>query len=255
MSQRETLDRLVASYPGGAHYAEAQFRRAEIFFSAQRYADAERAAPPPIELREIEAVDVLLHEERSRGCPLRSGDVTRPAFGGSASTTDRSHVACLGLAGGIGVRLASVLRELAGVERAHDARARDAGHEAGFLEDASGCPLRVALAECAAERLDDHGRCKHLVLREPDLAHAPFPEEADDVVAGMAEGSPDAHGVDDGPFDARRQLWPSPAPLIRSSAPDPPVEGRLRARDGGRPWRPPPTGPRRPRHRGRSPRR
>jgi tetratricopeptide (TPR) repeat protein len=39
----ETLDRLVASHPGGAHYAEAQFRRGEIFFSAQRYADAERA--------------------------------------------------------------------------------------------------------------------------------------------------------------------------------------------------------------------
>ncbi|HEX9772116.1 MAG TPA: tetratricopeptide repeat protein [Steroidobacteraceae bacterium] len=39
----ETLDRLVATHPGGAHYAEAQFRRGEIFFSAQRYADAERA--------------------------------------------------------------------------------------------------------------------------------------------------------------------------------------------------------------------
>ena len=39
----ETLDRLVASHPNGAHYAEAQFRRGEIFFSAQRYADAERA--------------------------------------------------------------------------------------------------------------------------------------------------------------------------------------------------------------------
>ena len=38
-----TLDRLVAGHPGGAHYAEAQFRRGEIFFSAQRYADAERA--------------------------------------------------------------------------------------------------------------------------------------------------------------------------------------------------------------------
>jgi tetratricopeptide (TPR) repeat protein len=38
-----TLDRLVAGHPSGAHYAEAQFRRGEIFFSAQRYADAERA--------------------------------------------------------------------------------------------------------------------------------------------------------------------------------------------------------------------
>ncbi|RPI12572.1 MAG: hypothetical protein EHM60_11470, partial [Lysobacterales bacterium] len=38
-----TLDRLVASHSGSAHYAEAQFRRGESFFSAQRYADAERA--------------------------------------------------------------------------------------------------------------------------------------------------------------------------------------------------------------------
>lgn len=38
-----TLDRLVTGYPRSAHYAEAQFRRGETFFSAQRYADAERA--------------------------------------------------------------------------------------------------------------------------------------------------------------------------------------------------------------------
>ena len=37
------LDRLVARYPHGAYVAEAQFRRGEAFFSAQHYADAERA--------------------------------------------------------------------------------------------------------------------------------------------------------------------------------------------------------------------
>jgi tetratricopeptide (TPR) repeat protein len=39
----ETLDRLVATHPGASHYAEAQFRRGEILFSTQRYAEAERA--------------------------------------------------------------------------------------------------------------------------------------------------------------------------------------------------------------------
>jgi len=38
-----TLERLVREHPGSAHYAEAQFRRGEAFFSATRYADAERA--------------------------------------------------------------------------------------------------------------------------------------------------------------------------------------------------------------------
>jgi tetratricopeptide (TPR) repeat protein len=38
-----TLDRLVAQHPGSAYVAEVQFRRGEAFFSAQRYADAERA--------------------------------------------------------------------------------------------------------------------------------------------------------------------------------------------------------------------
>ena len=38
-----TLDRIVEGHPGGAYYAEAQFRRGEAFFSKQRYADAERA--------------------------------------------------------------------------------------------------------------------------------------------------------------------------------------------------------------------
>jgi tetratricopeptide (TPR) repeat protein len=38
-----TLDQLVTRYPTSPHYDEAQFRRGEIFFSAQRYADAERA--------------------------------------------------------------------------------------------------------------------------------------------------------------------------------------------------------------------
>jgi tetratricopeptide (TPR) repeat protein len=37
------LDALVAGHPDSAHYAEAQFRRGEVFFSAQRYADAQRA--------------------------------------------------------------------------------------------------------------------------------------------------------------------------------------------------------------------
>lgn len=37
------LDTLVASYPHGAHADEAQFRRGEAFFSARRYADADRA--------------------------------------------------------------------------------------------------------------------------------------------------------------------------------------------------------------------
>jgi TolA-binding protein len=37
------LDRLVAQYPRSAHFAEAEFRRGEAFFSARRYADAERA--------------------------------------------------------------------------------------------------------------------------------------------------------------------------------------------------------------------
>ena len=37
------LDQLVAGHPDSTYYAEAQFRRGEIFFSAQRYADAERA--------------------------------------------------------------------------------------------------------------------------------------------------------------------------------------------------------------------
>jgi len=37
------LDRLVRRYPGSAQYPEAQFRRGEAFFSAQRYPDAERA--------------------------------------------------------------------------------------------------------------------------------------------------------------------------------------------------------------------
>jgi tetratricopeptide (TPR) repeat protein len=38
-----TLDRLVTQFPRSAYFAEAQFRRGEAFFSAQRYADAERA--------------------------------------------------------------------------------------------------------------------------------------------------------------------------------------------------------------------
>lgn len=38
-----TLDRLVDRHPASAYYAEAQFRRGEAFFSAQRYADAGRA--------------------------------------------------------------------------------------------------------------------------------------------------------------------------------------------------------------------
>ena len=38
-----TLDRLVSAHPHSAHHAEAQFRRGEAFFSAQRYGDAERA--------------------------------------------------------------------------------------------------------------------------------------------------------------------------------------------------------------------
>ena len=37
------LDELVTHHPQSAHYDEAQFRRGEVFFSAQRYADAERA--------------------------------------------------------------------------------------------------------------------------------------------------------------------------------------------------------------------
>ncbi len=37
------LDDLVARHPHSAHFDEAQFRRGEVFFSAQRYGDAERA--------------------------------------------------------------------------------------------------------------------------------------------------------------------------------------------------------------------
>ena len=38
-----TLDRLVTQYPHSEYFEEAQFRRGEIFFSAKRYAEAERA--------------------------------------------------------------------------------------------------------------------------------------------------------------------------------------------------------------------
>jgi tetratricopeptide (TPR) repeat protein len=37
------LDRLVAQFPDSPYFAEAEFRRAETFFSAGRYAEAERA--------------------------------------------------------------------------------------------------------------------------------------------------------------------------------------------------------------------
>jgi TolA-binding protein len=37
------LDRLVADHPTSPHYAEAEFRRGEVFFVAQRYGEAERA--------------------------------------------------------------------------------------------------------------------------------------------------------------------------------------------------------------------
>jgi tetratricopeptide (TPR) repeat protein len=37
------LDELVSGHPDSAYFDEAQFRRGETFFSAQRYADAERA--------------------------------------------------------------------------------------------------------------------------------------------------------------------------------------------------------------------
>jgi tetratricopeptide (TPR) repeat protein len=37
------LDRLIAQFPGSRHVDEAQFRRGEILFSAQRWAEAERA--------------------------------------------------------------------------------------------------------------------------------------------------------------------------------------------------------------------
>jgi len=37
------LDRLVAAHPDSVHFDEAQFRRGETLFSAQRYRDAERA--------------------------------------------------------------------------------------------------------------------------------------------------------------------------------------------------------------------
>jgi tetratricopeptide (TPR) repeat protein len=40
---RTVLDRLVEQYPNGAHFDEAQFRRAEALFGEQRYAEAERA--------------------------------------------------------------------------------------------------------------------------------------------------------------------------------------------------------------------
>jgi tetratricopeptide (TPR) repeat protein len=51
------LDELVARHPRGAHADEAQFRRGEAYFSAQRYLDAERAygevlALPPGEFTE-----------------------------------------------------------------------------------------------------------------------------------------------------------------------------------------------------------
>ncbi|MCU0259046.1 MAG: tetratricopeptide repeat protein, partial [Solirubrobacteraceae bacterium] len=39
----ERLDRLAASYPGSRYYPEAQFRRGEALFAAQRYAEAEVA--------------------------------------------------------------------------------------------------------------------------------------------------------------------------------------------------------------------
>ncbi|HEY8520743.1 MAG TPA: tetratricopeptide repeat protein [Gammaproteobacteria bacterium] len=38
-----TLDRLIAEYPNTPHYDEAQFRRGEMLFVAQRYAEAESA--------------------------------------------------------------------------------------------------------------------------------------------------------------------------------------------------------------------
>ena len=37
------LDELVAHHPQGAHADEAQFRRGEVYFSAQRYAEAGQA--------------------------------------------------------------------------------------------------------------------------------------------------------------------------------------------------------------------
>jgi cellulose synthase operon protein C len=37
------LDELVSAHPSSPHYAEAQFRRGETLFAAQRYADAEAA--------------------------------------------------------------------------------------------------------------------------------------------------------------------------------------------------------------------
>ncbi len=39
----ETLNRLVATYPGSDYFAEAQFRRGEILFIARRYAESEAA--------------------------------------------------------------------------------------------------------------------------------------------------------------------------------------------------------------------
>jgi tetratricopeptide (TPR) repeat protein len=39
----QVLDRLVAQHPASGYYAEAQFRHGEASFSAQRYAEAERA--------------------------------------------------------------------------------------------------------------------------------------------------------------------------------------------------------------------
>src|SRR5205823_6137066 len=70
-----------------------------------------------------------------------------------------------------------------GIERAHDPRARDARHELRLVEDGSGGRLAALLAERATERLHDDRRRQRAVLREPDLAHSAFAEEAPDVVA------------------------------------------------------------------------
>ena len=61
-----TLERLVREHPRSAHYAEAQFRRGEAFFSAQRYADAERAYAA-----------VLVGRRRSRDSPSRRSTSSR----------------------------------------------------------------------------------------------------------------------------------------------------------------------------------
>ena len=112
----------------------------------ERKPDPERASPAPIELGEVESVDVLLDQ-----------------VGGLVGVVVDPRV-----------------------HRSHHARAGDAGHQPRLLEDARGARGSVEAQRLAAESLHDDRHAEHDVLGQPDVAHPPLAEAPPHLVVADA---------------------------------------------------------------------